>query len=341
MVRFLDLLHLLPNYSFTNMPEPAIIVRQSEPREIHLVGIGLGHSMTPLMHNYMAKSLDIPWRVLASECLTIDDAQRIFRAPDFAGGIVTMPWKGEIMKHLDWVDDVARMLHAVNVVYLDDEERLCGSNTDWIGIENALRAEGSAEKEMRASDIAAVIGAGGAARAAVYALASRFGAKQIYILNRDDDEVIQLIRDCSPLGCLLVHVTSLEQAKQLEPPSKIVGSVPDLEAKSAEEIAIKVVLAHFLETAEAPGVMLDMCYHPSPQTRNLELARSCGWHTVQGSQVILQQVVALWRFWVHQERLQKNAVTGMRDVLEQAIQLDSKGRRELNAQIIHSHFGSG
>lgn len=251
-----------------------------------------------------------------------------------------MPWKGEIMKHLDHLDDVAKMLQACNVVYFDVDERLCGSNTDWIGIEGALRAGSKGGEKAQESGTAAVIGAGGAARAAIYALTFRFGVKEIYILNRDDGEVAQLVKDCSQMRCSLTHVKSLEQAQALTPPSRIVGSIPDHEAKTTEEKAVKAILDYFLTAAESKGVIVDMCYHPSPRTRNLKLAEAHGWQTVEGTQVVGHQVEALWRSWVPEERLQSLDRDGLWRTLDEAVGLDSAGRQALNARIIEAHFGS-
>lgn len=320
------------------MSDPAAIARQSKPHEINLVGIGLGHSLTPLLHNFLAKSIDVPWRVKATECPIIEDVVRLFRSPRQAGGVVTMPWKGAIIKHLDHIDDVAKMLGAVNVVSFDAAGRLCGGNTDWAGIEGALRTNAKEECESWRGSAALLVGAGGAARAAVYALTFRFGVKSIYVLNRDDDEVTQMVNDCAQMGCSLVHVKSLEQAQSLALPSLAIGTVPDFEAKTVEEKAVKAILDYFL-TAVETGVMLDMCYHPTPQTRNLKLAEAHGWQTVQGSQVIGHQVEALWRFWISEGCLKGWDKEGMWRLLDEAIGLDSSGRQALNRSVVESHFG--
>lgn len=316
------------------------IVRQSQHLEIHLVGIGLGHALTPAVHNFVARSIDVPWRLIATECSTISDCVRIFRSPKQAGGVVTMPWKGEIMKYLDQLNETASTLRACNVVYFDESRRLCGSNTDWIGIEGALRAAGAEGTESKKAGVAAVIGAGGAARAVIYTLTVRFGIREIYVLNRDDDEVAQLVQDCKKMYCQLLHVKSVEQARGLQRPSHIVGAVPDFEPTTPEELAIKAVLDFFLAGEGEKGVMLDMCYHPTSQTRNLKLAEGHGWRTLQGSQVVGHQVEALWRFWVGEERLKRLDREGMWRTLRDAADMNSEGRQALNAEIIKQHFGS-
>jgi quinate dehydrogenase len=247
-----------------------------------------------------------------------------------------MPFKGEIQKHIDRIDSVASTLKACNSVYFDEDGKLCGSNTDWIGVEGALRSAGFEGKSINKDMAAALIGAGGAARAAVYALSVRFGIKTIYVMNRDDEEVAQLIEDCKGMACQLHHLKSIEDADGLNVPSVIVGSIPDFEAVSPEEKTVRQVYQHLLSQRE--GVMIDFCYNPL-DTRNIQLAKNYGWRTIQGIEVVGHQVEALWRLWIDEERLNKLDRAGMWQVLHEAAALDSKGRQTLNAEIVKRHFG--
>jgi quinate dehydrogenase len=247
-----------------------------------------------------------------------------------------MPFKGEIRKHIDRIDNVASTLKACNSVYFDENGRLCGSNTDWIGVEGALRSAGFEGESIKEDMTAAIIGAGGAARAALYALSTRFRIKTIYVLNRDDEEVAQLVEDCKEMPCQLQHLKSIEQAVGLDMPSVIVGSIPDFESISPEEKTVRQVYQHFL--SQGNGIMIDFCYNPL-DTRNIQLAKDHGWRTIQGIEVVGHQVEALWRLWIDEERLNKLDRAGMWQVLHEAAALDSKGRQTLNAEIVKRHFG--
>lgn len=227
-----------------------------------------------------------------------------------------MPWKSQIIKYLDRLDTHAKMLNACNCVYFSEDGALCGSNTDWIGIEGALRASAWSEHGNASQEhtVALVIGAGGAARAALYALIHRFGAKQIYVVNRDDDEVEQLIQDCEQItagfAIPIIHVKSVDQARELQSPTCIIGSVPNFEPKTSEEKAVQGVLTSFLAREGEKRVMLDMCYKPR-WTRNLKLAHEYGWPTVSGMDVVGWQVEALWRLWVGEEWVKSFDSEGM------------------------------
>lgn len=233
-----------------------------------------------------------------------------------------MPWKSEIIQRLDHVDDIVQKLNACNAVYFDKDGSLRGTNTDWIGIEGAIRATGyvdpSVAAEFEEPSVGLVIGAGGAARAAIYALVFRFHVRVIHILNRDEGEVAQLIDDCSWLMYSTVtHVKSVSQAEGLPAPSYIIGTVPDFEAVTPEEKAVRSILVSFLNRVGSQGLMLDMCYRPR-MTRNLMLAQDHGWQIAEGTNVVGHQIEALWRLWIDEERLKRLDRDGMWKTLRDA-----------------------
>ncbi|KAF2631385.1 hypothetical protein BU25DRAFT_185224 [Macroventuria anomochaeta] len=119
-----------------------------------------------------------------------------------------MPYKSAIMPYLSALNDLAMQIGARNV-YRDpsDPTRLRGTNTDWLRIRGSL-LEKSSENQLVVNQPALIVGAGGTSRAAVCALHSHFKASVIYILNRDEKEVEDLIADMERLSIPLnlVHV---------------------------------------------------------------------------------------------------------------------------------------
>jgi len=230
----------------------------------------------------------------------------LFHAPDFAGGVVTMPYKQTIMPLLDELDPLAAMLGACNNVYLTPEGNLRGTNTDWRGIKGCLlEGEKAAKKEgVGRGKPALIVGAGGASRAAVYALFGELGSEEIYVVNRDEDEVAALLKDTEAYSSSssssqppkITHITSLGQVDGLATPFYIVGTVPDFEAQSPSEILCRDILKSFLDREEK-GVLLDMCFKPR-NTRILKMARERKWECVDGTGVIGHQIEEQWRLWV-------------------------------------------
>lgn len=295
---------------------------------LHLVGVGVTHSIAPNMHNYIAKSLGLPWTFYATECPTTEELLNLARNPKTAGLVVTMPYKGSIMEHLDERDELASIIGACNNVYYknDGSRRICGTNTDWRGIKGCLLEKGEEKTRPSPTSLASalIIGAGGASRAAVYALSEHLYCPTIYVLNRDDEEVVNLIRDSKklPNPPNIVHVKTIAQAEKLSSPYYIVGTVPDLEPKTETEIEVASITKQFLSRSEK-GVLLDMCFKPR-RTRMIKLAEQLGYPSVEGTHVIGYQIEEQWRLWAGEEACQKLDREGAWDVLLKAAE-ESKG----------------
>lgn len=272
-----------------------------QKKYLYLAGVHVTHSIAPPMHNFIAKSLDLPWTFSSQECPTIQSVLDIFHAPTFAGGVVTMPYKKDIMPHLDELDPLATTLGACNNVYLTEEGKLRGTNTDWRGIKGCLLSGTPANENKGKGKPALIVGAGGASRAAVYALFVELECAEIYVVNRDAQEVADLLKDSQAYASnslrqpKLTQITSVEQAASLPAPYYVVGTVPDFEAQTYEEIKARKILETFLGKDEK-GVLLDMCFKPR-NTRILKLARASNWGAVDGTGVIGHQIEEQWRLW--------------------------------------------
>lgn len=301
---------------------------QQQDMALHLVGVGVTHSIAPSMHNYIAKTLGLPWTFHATECPTTEELVDLVKNPTTAGLVVTMPYKNTIMEHLCELDDLANIIGACNNVYYKDgnPRRLCGTNTDWRGVKGCLLEKGLEEERPSAVSPASalIIGAGGASRAAVYTLTEHLHCPTIYVLNRDDEEVVNLIGDSQNLPTIpnIIHVKTLDQAEKMSSPYYIVGTVPDVEPRSPSELAVASILNYFLSRTEK-GVLLDMCFKPR-RTRMIKLAEQLGWPCVEGTHVIGYQIEEQWRLWAGEELCRKLDRQGAWNVLLKAAE-ESKG----------------
>ncbi|KAG4424004.1 hypothetical protein IFR04_002846 [Cadophora malorum] len=274
----------------------------SEKKYLYLAGVNVTHSVGLPMHNHIAKSLSLPWTFINQECPTIHDLIALFRAPIFAGGVVTMPYKKAIIPYLDEIDPLVSKIGACNNVYLTSEGKLRGTNTDWRGIKGCLLSGTNYGDNEGKGKPALIIGAGGASRAAVYALFAELECGEIYVVNRDAREVDDLLEDTKAYASAgserqprIRHVTSVEMAHDLPPPFYIVGTVPDFEAKTEDEMRARAILETFFKKEEK-GVLLDMCFKPR-NTRILKMGRENAWKVVEGTDVIGYQIEEQWRLW--------------------------------------------
>lgn len=144
-----------------------------------IIGDPVSHSLSPRMHGaaYKAAGLEYSW-VYGARCVPAErlgDAIAAIRVLGIRGVSVTMPHKEAVVPFLDSIDPEARELGAVNTI-VNDSGVLTGYNTDWFGIATPL----TTAREHRLATVqrddqkqtALILGAGGAARAAAFALRS-------------------------------------------------------------------------------------------------------------------------------------------------------------------------
>lgn len=153
-----------------------------------IIGDPVSHSLSPLMHNTAFRELGIKGVYGAFLVKRENLAQAIegIKALNIQGVSVTIPHKEAIIPLLDEVDRVALEIGAVNTV-INEEGRLKGYNTDWIGVLKAFEEKGIDLKEKKI----VIIGAGGASRAIIYALL-KAQAKEILVYNRTFEKALEL-----------------------------------------------------------------------------------------------------------------------------------------------------
>lgn len=212
-----------------------------------------------------------------------------------------MPHKVAFMSELDDITDEAKAVGAINTVFLrrrDGRVRYVGTNTDTIGIREAFLQNCPEVLGQSRGKPALVIGGGGACRSAIYALWAWLGISRIYMVNRLKTEVDVIIEafKTSGVDVELIYVDSVEQARTLEAPVLVVGTVPDFPQEPGEILAREVTNA-FLEKEEK-GVVLEMCYHPNIETEFFRLAERNGWRVLSGTEPMIHQGVAQQVLWL-------------------------------------------
>lgn len=152
-----------------------------------VMGWPISHSRSPVIHGHWIAQLGLrgAYVPLAVNPVQLPQALLGLSALGFAGCNLTLPHKVQALNCVQQLDDVARQIGAVNTVVVQQDGSLRGTNTDAFGYIHSLR---EAQPHWRADQgPAVVLGAGGAARAIVWALADA-GAKDIRLLNRSVDK---------------------------------------------------------------------------------------------------------------------------------------------------------
>jgi shikimate dehydrogenase len=159
-------------------------------KRIFLIGHPVGHSVSPALQQAALDhyAMDVRYEAMDVEVLSLSQAVSNLRDPDVMGANITVPHKQAVIALIDELDEEARLIGAVNTIENRDGA-LIGHNTDAKGFLKALKEESGFDPEGKT---ALVLGAGGAARAVVVALAGT-GVKSIVVANRTLERAAALI----------------------------------------------------------------------------------------------------------------------------------------------------
>lgn len=162
---------------------------------VGLIGHPVEHSFSPPMHNAAFDALNMDYAYVAFDVNPNDLKSAIEGAEslNIKGFNVTIPHKVDVMQYLDELDEVARLIGAVNTI---DFKNLKGYNTDGIGAVKAIEEVTSIKNKN-----VVVAGAGGASRAISFYIA-KYGAESLTILNRNEAKAESLASDVSDSGLI-------------------------------------------------------------------------------------------------------------------------------------------
>jgi 3-dehydroquinate dehydratase / shikimate dehydrogenase len=240
-----------------------------------VVGDPIVHSLSPAVMNAAFRRENVNAVYLALHAKTLKDLLTCVREIPIHGISVTMPYKEAILPHLDNTDSHTTKIGACNTVVRAQDGKLYGFNTDAAGIVRPLERRLNALEGARIL----VLGAGGAARAAVFGLKER--GCEVYILNR-----------------------SLAPAKKLAHQARArIVKRPDLK-KLAFDVIINATPVGMGNTKETPlqdkeinaRYVFDMVYDPA-ETRFLKLAKERGAQVIPGIEMFVHQAARQFEIW--------------------------------------------
>ena len=239
------------------------------------------HSRSPDMHHAAFRSIGMTGHYEARRVSVQDLPAAIagLRQPDILGANLSLPHKEAVLPLLDDLTPAARAIGAVNTI-INTGGVLVGDNTDAPGFLAALDDAGAVQ-----TGVAVVLGAGGAARAAVWALRSR--AWTVLVVNRTPEKAVALTRELGGRACALtavpwpsVHLIVNASSAGLDAPGQT--PLPDFPALQ-------------------PGALVyDMVYKPT-ETRLMRDARAAGYRAENGLGMLAQQARLAFLAWTGAE----------------------------------------
>ena len=221
-----------------------------------------------------------PWRetvngvYLALHAKTLRDLLACVRDIPLHGVSVTMPYKEEVVRYLDNTDSYTGKIGACNTIVRAQDGKLYGFNTDTAGIIRPLQQRIFLEQAK-----ILVLGSGGAARAAVFALKER--AAEVYILARTATQAQKLARQAKARTVRRADLKKLAFDVIINATPVGMGN-PKESPLQAHEIKARYVF--------------DMVYDPV-ETKLLKLAKAAGAETISGIEMFVQQAARQFEIW--------------------------------------------
>ncbi len=251
---------------------------------VGVIGDPIAHSLSPLLHNAAFDALGLDWVSVAYRVRAgaADAALDGMRALGIAGLSVTMPHKEQAFGAVDDTTEVARRLEAVNCVSWRDGA-LLGDSTDGEGF---LAALACAVGFDAAGKRCLVIGAGGAARAVILALAEA-GAAEVAVQNRTGARAERAAALAGAVGRVgsAADVAGAELVVQATP----VG-MNRADGAASDELPVDPAALH------AGQVVAELVYHPA-QTPMLRAAQARGAQCVGGLGMLVHQAALAVQRW--------------------------------------------
>jgi pentafunctional AROM polypeptide len=269
------------------------LLGEIQPKSFHLFGKPISASRSPALHNTLFRQTGLPHKYSRLETDRAEDVNEVIRSPEFGGASVTIPLKLDIIPLLDDITDAAKIIGAVNTIVPKPSEpgkppRLVGENTDWLGMTHSLVSASYSTVSSGAPGSALVIGAGGTARAAIYALQT-LGHSPIYIVSRTPSKLSAMI-STFPAEYNIIPLTEFSAAENIsDVPRVAIGTIPadkPIEQNMREILA--TLLRHPKSNTTQQRTLLEMAYKPS-QTALMQMAKDAGWITIPGLEVLSAQ----------------------------------------------------
>jgi len=239
-----------------------------------VAGDPVAHSLSPIIMNTALRRENVNAVYVTLHAKTLKDLLACVRDIPIHGLSITMPYKEAILKHLDNTDSHTTKIGACNTVVRAQDGKLYGFNTDTAGVVRPLEQRLALEGAR-----VLVLGAGGAARAAVFGLKER--GSEVFILNRTAGPAQKLARQA--------------KARTIKR--------PDLK-KLTFDVIVNATPVGMTNTRETPlneseinaKYVFDMVYDPA-ETRFLKAAKDRGAQIIPGIEMFVHQAARQFEIW--------------------------------------------
>lgn len=257
-----------------------------------LIGYPLGHSLSEYIHTAGFKSLGInaTYELIETPPEKLSDTVKYLKSNGYTGFNVTIPLKLAVTMFLDEIDSSANTVNAINTVMIDTQTKfLKGYNTDATGFKKAI-PQGFA----LCGKIAGILGTGGAARAAICALAQS-QVKEIKLYTRNVANCIELLEYLrKTYQSVEFNAYQIDRIRDLSEINILVNATPiGMQGVSADYTPVE---EPELLTLPADALVYDVIYNPK-KTKLIQIAQRHNYQTVTGMDMLVYQALEAQRIW--------------------------------------------
>nr|CRH07628.1 Shikimate dehydrogenase [Candidatus Magnetococcus massalia] len=259
-------------------------------RLLAVIGHPVDHSLSPMMHNLALNhhGLNLRYVALPVDPANLEQAVRGFAVMGMRGFNATVPHKEMLLPLVDALSESARIIGAVNTVVIDENGRLSGHNTDGLGYITGLKQVW--DGGPLAGKKVVMIGAGGAARAILYALLEQKVA-QITLVNRTVSRADALLSEMAEQrGDTLLNSAALDQD------SLLLQSCDLLINTSSMGLKGEFIPGIDLKQLPSSALVSDIVYGKQP-TPLLQQASELGLAYQDGLAMLIHQGAEAFRLW--------------------------------------------
>ena len=275
-----------------------------------LIGNPVEHTLSPVIHNTVVEEMHdnlvyVPFHV---EQGNLQKAIAGAYSLNVLGLNVTVPYKQAVIPCLDCVEGLAEKIGAVNTL-VRTENGFQGYNTDMMGLYRAMEEEGIA---FEAEDMI-LLGAGGAARAAVFLCAEK-GAKRVYLLNRSYEKAAVLAEEVNRAyerDCILPMALSEYEKLPEEKMTAIQGTSAGLYPNTEDAVILDPAFYQHISKA------YDLIYKPE-ETRFMKLVKEAGGEAYCGIRMLLYQGIIAYELFLD-TKVPENVIRKVSALLQEKV----------------------
>lgn len=261
-------------------------------KKFGLIGYPLGHSLSAVIHKAGFESLgvDASYEILETDPEDLVDRVKSFKRENYDGFNVTIPLKLPISLFVQEVDKYADIAGAVNTVNINPDKTFKGYNTDAAGFKKAIPSS----VNLSGANVA-LLGTGGASRAAVLAL-SELGVKYIGVYTRNIPNAMDYMAYMRrKFQQIEFESHQIDLVRDLSKYQMLVNTTPiGMQGYSADMTPIEEPV---LKTLPQGAVVYDVIYNPK-KTILLKLAENLGYKTINGLDMLVYQAICAQEIWL-------------------------------------------